>query len=579
MVDNLVLIRVVATLHATLCRLTLRELRQEAPHRFRGLFVGPDATRSLAISVRPEMPWIARPMVRGGAAAGAQGRFAASLTRALQGRVLEAVRKEGADRVVRLVFADGHELVVELATHGANLVLLGPGQRVVEAMRRPARSRSRLVPGQRYVPPPLPALPNPFDDDAETIDRQLRERQAEGHEPIEALRRGIFGVGTPAAELVLREAAESGESPGSVLLRRVSELVEGRIDPVVESPQDPLAAANAGTLERRATRIHPWPPRSPAPGSEIFVRADPAATAGLYYEAIEGVDRLERRLRVLRSVLDAEIERNRAAEQKAENDHRSFEDPEQYRRWGEALLAGLSEVQRVGELIRVPDPYSVDREWIGIPAPADRTPKRLADELFERHRRARRGRLHARRRADELSRRAIRLEELHDRAGSAGPAEIENLVQAMREAGIPVGLEPNTRSGRATARDAKPRKENVRMFTTRDGASVLVGKSGKDNHRLTFKLASPEDFWFHAQGCPGAHVVLRGDSRFKRPPEETLREVAAIAAWFSEAQRQPWVDVQWTRRKYVRRPRGAAAGTVVLKRFETIRVRPKQPIS
>jgi predicted ribosome quality control (RQC) complex YloA/Tae2 family protein len=50
-----------------------------------------------------------------------------------------------------------------------------------------------------------------------------------------------------------------------------------------------------------------------------------------------------------------------------------------------------------------------------------------------------------------------------------------------------------------------------------------------------------------------------------------------VAAWFSEARSQSAVDVQWTRRKYVRRPRGAPPGTVVLKRFETVRVRPALP--
>jgi predicted ribosome quality control (RQC) complex YloA/Tae2 family protein len=105
----------------------------------------------------------------------------------------------------------------------------------------------------------------------------------------------------------------------------------------------------------------------------------------------------------------------------------------------------------------------------------------------------------------------------------------------------------------------------------------MAGKSGKENHRLTFKLATPEDFWFHALNSPGAHVVARNDERRARPPEATLEEAAAIAAWFSEAGRDEQVDVQWTRRKYVRRPRGAPPGTVIIKKFETIRVRPRLP--
>ena len=149
----------------------------------------------------------------------------------------------------------------------------------------------------------------------------------------------------------------------------------------------------------------------------------------------------------------------------------------------------------------------------------------------------------------------------------------------MRGEGIPVGLEPATRAGRAAARHGRPRLEGVRVFTSSEGTLILVGKGGRHNHRLTFKLAGPEDFWLHARGFPGAHVVVRNEGRRSRPSDATLREAAALAAWFSDGREQEYADVQWTRRKYVRRPRGAAPGTVLLKRFETIRVRPTLPPS
>jgi len=83
----------------------------------------------------------------------------------------------------------------------------------------------------------------------------------------------------------------------------------------------------------------------------------------------------------------------------------------------------------------------------------------------------------------------------------------------MHEQGIPVALEPATRAGRAEAATGPPRLEGVRLFASSDGCQMLVGRSGRDNHRLTFKLATPEDFWFHAQGCRGAHAP--GTARLK----------------------------------------------------------------
>jgi predicted ribosome quality control (RQC) complex YloA/Tae2 family protein len=72
-------------------------------------------------------------------------------------------------------------------------------------------------------------------------------------------------------------------------------------------------------------------------------------------------------------------------------------------------------------------------------------------------------------------------------------------------------------------------------------------------------------------------VVARNEERRSRPPKATLEEAAAVAAWFSEASGDEYVEVQWTRRKYVRKPRGAKPGTVILKKFQTIRVCPRLP--
>ena len=75
----------------------------------------------------------------------------------------------------------------------------------------------------------------------------------------------------------------------------------------------------------------------------------------------------------------------------------------------------------------------------------------------------------------------------------------------------------------------------------------------------------------------GAHVIVRNPDRRSRPSPAALEEAGQAAAHYSEASRDGMVDVQWTRRKYVRKLRGGPPGTVVLKRFETVRVRPSPP--
>lgn len=574
--DNLVLIRVAAALDGQLAGAVFGDCREESAHRYRMLFRRDDRTVSVLVSLKPELPWIGRPQGRWPAERRSAGPFAGRCRRSLTGAVVRHLRKDAADRRVRLAFADGRSLCIELATHGANLILLDPRETVIAVARRPRKARARLVPGEPYQPPRLPrSLLNPFAADGEAIDAFLQARVAEGEPPLEALRRHVFGVGSEGARLVLKESASSGQSPGEVLLARIGALQCGALDPWIEATEDPLRAADLGRLHRDACRLLPWPGDSPAAGLALD---DPAATAGLYHEALERAELLEARIAGLRAVLSRESERLFQAQQKAQADLAAFEDPERFRRWGEALLAGLPNVRTTGDIMMVPDPYDPAGSELAVPCRAGETPQQAAEEHFKRHRRARRGMEQASRRSRWLGEKLERLRAIERRqTENLDAGRVAELEQAMREQGIPVALEPPTRAGRAASRGSKPRLEGVRLLTSQDGLTILVGKSGRDNHRLTFKLTAPDDFWFHAQGCPGAHVAVRNPEGLSRPPEATLAQAAAAAAWFSEAREQTFADVNWTRRKYVRRPRGAALGTVVLKRFETIRVRPGLP--
>jgi predicted ribosome quality control (RQC) complex YloA/Tae2 family protein len=104
-----------------------------------------------------------------------------------------------------------------------------------------------------------------------------------------------------------------------------------------------------------------------------------------------------------------------------------------------------------------------------------------------------------------------------------------------------------------------------------------VGKGGNENDRLTFRIASPEDFWLHADGAAGAHVVVAQSEPETRLPAPTLREAAELAAFYSKAKDKGRCEVLVTRRKYVRRIRGRRAGTVTVKKHESVLVSPKNP--
>jgi len=575
--DNLVLTRVADDLDRALRKAFLREIRQEGPFRYRCMFEKGERRLSAIISLRPELPWIGRPVRRWEGSRRPPGPFASLASRTLRGNMVHSLTKPTVDRVVFLEFVTGESLVAELATHGANLILLDRAGKVVSTVRFPKAARERLEVGSVYLPPSLPSGKfNPFGADPVEIEKFLEKMADKGEEPFEALRRHAFGIGSMGARLIVREAGR-GEM-GIVTRNRLDAVRDGDLDPVIRAAGDPMSLSAEGRFDHTACELLPWePPEGPGPGMELIKRIGPSATAGLYHEAEEQAAWLRDRIRGLSSVLVRESGRLENLRLKVENDVRAFSDPDRYRIWGEAILAGLRNARRTGETVFVIDPYDAGESLMEVPAPGGKPLPVVAEGYFKRYRRAVRGLQAARGRAGKVMRRRDVLEEMLQRVESvAGVDGIRALEEEMRGAGIPVGLESGGKKARGHTGDPKPRLEGVRLVEGRSG-TILVGRGGRNNDRLTFKLASPEDFWFHALGVPGAHVLVRNPDRKKHPSRKTLLEAAAVAAWYSDAREQKGAEVQWTRRKYVRRVRGGAPGRVIIKRFETVRVRPALP--
>jgi predicted ribosome quality control (RQC) complex YloA/Tae2 family protein len=102
---------------------------------------------------------------------------------------------------------------------------------------------------------------------------------------------------------------------------------------------------------------------------------------------------------------------------------------------------------------------------------------------------------------------------------------------------------------------------------------VLAGATDEDNDYLSIELAEPADWWFHAEGVPGSHVILRAKPG-EEPDHETIERAAAVAAYHSKARGAPAVRVHCARARNVTKPRGAKPGTVQVAKGRVLKVRP-----
>ncbi|MDD5306640.1 MAG: NFACT RNA binding domain-containing protein [Deltaproteobacteria bacterium] len=155
-------------------------------------------------------------------------------------------------------------------------------------------------------------------------------------------------------------------------------------------------------------------------------------------------------------------------------------------------------------------------------------------------------------------------------------AAVAALAQELEHADDPaavLGTAPAHLLGTAARPDANKRRQGERLpyreLAVERGRPAWVGRSAADNDALTVRLARPDDLWLHVRGMRGSHVVVplgRGET----PSADLLVDAALLAAHFSDARGAKDVEVTYTRRRYVQKPRGAPPGAVRLVKEKTI---------
>lgn len=179
-------------------------------------------------------------------------------------------------------------------------------------------------------------------------------------------------------------------------------------------------------------------------------------------------------------------------------------------------------------------------------------------------------------RAQKAERAAERLPALLESA-RAEVADLEGLLDSVRAGSADEEAVRKVVRPVPTSHRGEPQGPALpyRTFRSSGGLEIRVGRGARHNDDLTFHHSSPGDVWMHAAQAAGAHVVLRWPGP-GNPPARDLREAATLAALHSKARTSGSVPVDWTLRKYVRKPRKSAPGKVLAERVETLFVEPNE---
>jgi len=482
--------------------------------------------------------------------------FVARLRKALRGARLVGVVKAPAERSVTLTFAGFDEaeqptrwhLRHDLTGRYANLWLLTAEERVVEALR----PWEGLPNTPYHAPPTTGPAPDWSAMTPENLPQTLAELEAFLSNALRGCHRRLV------REVVFRARAGT---PWEAFERVHRELCHPQAFYLYELPEGPEVFLL---------------PLSHETGLPVTTFASAHEAAAALYARREHRAAQESLRRQWQHALTTWRKRLERARHKLDVADTQAGEAEQYRRWGELLYANLATARRTAGGVEVVDYYAEPPSALVIPleSPTEDLAA-AAQRYFRRYQRAQRTLVaNAERRAALEAELSAALDCERELAGAADEAVLATCVQKLRDR-VPFDLQPRTPPPTNGVRRERADLSGLRRYRGPEGYEIVVGRTARDNDRLTFELARPHDLWLHAADYPGAHVVIRNPQRQVVPPAVILA-AAELAAYFSQAKQDDWVDVRVAERRHLTRPRKGAPGQVLVRESRTVRAMPRE---
>lgn len=509
------------------------------------------------------------------------------------------------------------QLILEIMGRHSNLILVNHGtNKILDSMRHVTAVQSsyrRIAPGAVYVPPPEQEKADPMTINREGFQQILEEYRGniptpsstsafspelvepQQTQPFDKLRtNGVEERNNPArlrgekkfpfwnfflqrvkgfspfmAKEVAGQEIDSSAEARWQRFSRIMEMVKsGNYQPTVVIEQDKqgiqkpvaLSAFPLQTFGLSQTRVCTPDSMNQA--------------ADLYYTTLVEQQQYGMLKVSLLSTLNARLSKLNKKQKHLLAQKEQIDNAELYKKQGELITANIYQLKKGMQAAEVTNYYADDQSVIEITLDPRLTPVQNAQRYFKRYNKLKHGKDVTLQRLHETEREITYLEEWKFFIEEAEPLQrLKELHDEFHEI---------NRSGhreKARPQDLKQEKSGLFLrFVSSDGFDIYVGRSSKENDLLTQRTALPDDIWLHVHQSPGSHVLILNRNRNAPVPEQTLIEAASLAAYHSKSRHSGKVEVVYTPKKYVKKPKGSPPGLVTLSQYQTIRVVPHAEI-
>lgn len=486
--------------------------------------------------------------------------FCMLLRKHLQNGRIIAVTQPGLERIIHIDIEHLDELgdlcrktlIVELMGKHSNIIFVNHEYMILDSIKHISglvSSVREVLPGRTYFIPETQNKCNPLTTDVSALPALLAEKPM----PVfKALYTTFTGFSPIMAQELCYKAGVDGDMPTAGLTDSdyanlsgefaalIDRIKSGEFQPVIAYKGD--EPADFGAF-----------PFSIYPASDQKSFDSISALLQEYYAEKNAVTRIRQKSVDLRKIVQTALERNVKKYDLQLQQMKDTEKKDKFRLYGEMITTYGYGVEQGSKSFEALNYYT--NKMITIPLDPTIPVMDNAKKYFDKY--------------AKLKRTYEALSTLTEEV----KAEIEHLESistaldmALKEEDLTEIKEELVQTGYIKRHGGNQKKAKVTSkpyhYISSDGYDIYVGKNNLQNDFITFQMATSNDWWFHAKGVPGSHVLVRTNGETDMP-DRTFEEAGRLAAYYSKNRGQDKVEIDYIQKKHVKKPASAKPGFVV----------------
>ena len=485
--------------------------------------------------------------------------FCMLLRKHLQGGQILKISQPSLERVICFDISHRDELgdlctkklIIELMGKHSNIIVTDDQDTIIDSIKRIPSSVSsvrEVLPGRPYFIPGADTKKNPLDADVADFIRTIRESP---YNIVKAIYMSYTGISPIVSEEFVYEAGiEPRKGPGDLRdeeLGTLAEIFVGHMRNVSEGIFEP----NIVYIDDEPKEFGVFPLKMYGGRAENMDSVSEMLRK--FYSDRESATRMKQKSADLRHLVSTALDRTNKKFLIQQKQMADTEKKDKYRIYGEMLNTYGYSAKEGDKKIDVINYYT--GEPLTVPLDPTLTASQNAQKYFERYNKLKRT-------AEALT---TQIEETKDDRDQLEAclmaielAESEQDLSEIRKELTEYGFLQKRTVQKGRAKEAK---QKPLAFLSSDGYTMYVGRNNYQNEEVTFKIGNSNDWWFHAKGMPGSHVIIKGKGDGEMP-DRAFEEAGALAAWYSSGRRAPKVEIDYTQRKNLHKKNGGKPGFV-----------------